>query len=166
MKHKYTKVDFNKDIKILNNLIKDHVKHGGSLNVPDMITTEGKYRNFSVISINGKELQKKVGKYKIRKNTNSNPIDAAHKAAVSLVRKNEKNMLENKKKTKLSIIETTRGSNKKIYGPYEIIIKQLSSKKYNNKKKNFEKKIKSFKVKPTNFKPKNYNVSVKPIIIE
>lgn len=157
-KKKYTKNDYKKDLNNLNKLVEKFKNRG-----------EKKYRNFSVFSINDKELKNKVGKYKITAINNkgdkskANPIDAAYKAAISLIRKNEKSMLENKEKTTISIIEITRGSDRKVYGPYEIIIKKLSKEEFKKKKEEFKKKKKSFKSKPINFNPKKYNVNIKPI---
>ena len=172
----YTNLEFRKDLKKLKNLIKTHmIQNGGESHIDELKggkkspDDKREYRNFSVCRINGKDLNKKVGKYKITSITSkgekstAGPSDAAHKAAISLVRKNEENMLKNNNTTTLSIVEVTRGSKKKVYGPYRIIIKKLSSSEYAKKVKDFKKKLKSFKKKPKSFKPKKYNVSVEPV---
>ena len=125
------------------------------------------YRNFTVCKVNGKKLSKNVGKYKISfmsktgVKSKAGPVNAAHKAAVSLVKKNEDVIVENKVKTTITLLELTRGSSRKEYGPYHIIIRNLTSSEYKKKKIRFKKMAKNFGKDPNNFKPKKYEISVK-----
>ena len=48
-----------------------------------------------------------------------------------------------------------------MYGPYIIVVNNLTSSEYKKKKEKFKKMMKEFKKKPSNFIPKKYDISVK-----
>ena len=175
----YTNKQFNKDLDKLNKIINNNInnKNNKNNNVNNNVNKKSnkksnkndkrEYRNFTVCKVNGKNLKNNVGKYRITSITKtgdkskSGPVNAAHKAAVSLVKKNEETIVKKEIETSLTLLEITRGSSRKMYGPYIIVVNNLTSSEYKKKKEKFKKMMKEFKKKPSNFIPKKYDISVK-----
>jgi len=93
---KYTQAEFNKDLMELTNLING--LDGGA---------RSEKRSFKLVELNGKPVV--AGRY-----TADAPLTAAQHAYSVLCRKSKGDKCSHK----FHIQETTRGSNKKVYGPY------------------------------------------------
>lgn len=164
-KKRYTKKQFHRDLQKLELLLQRHNNQNGGNNNQNggrkkSDNDKTKLRTFSLYKVDDKVLDKKVGIYTITSITrtgeksSSTPAHAGLKAAKKYV---EKNLKDFKDGTTIHIIENTRGSKHKVFGPYKIVVKKLSSIEFNKKKKLFEKKSKTLKVK---MKPKNYDVYI------
>ena len=109
---KYTKADFEKDLKQLEQLIKQSqtpTQKGGK------VSYVGGQRHFRVVELDGKEV--KIGMVKIKEG--QTPLNAARKLLMSIAdEKGLKKMNKLKLKAKYVIQETTRGSAHKMFGPY------------------------------------------------
>ena len=95
MANKYTKTQFNKDIKELTKLINNFKQNGGK--------SSTEKRTFKIVSVNGKKIPGGEGRY-----TGENHSQAAPKACNAACRK------RNAKKLRFELMETTRGSDRKI----------------------------------------------------
>lgn len=95
MANKYTKTQFNKDIKELTKLINNFKQKGGK--------SSTEKRTFKIVSVNGKKIPGGEGRY-----TGENHSQAAPKACNAACRK------RNAKKLRFELMETTRGSDRKI----------------------------------------------------
>jgi len=94
---KYTQAEFNKDLMELTNLI----------NGLDGGANKAEKRSFKLVEVDGKPVM--AGRY-----TADAPLTAARRAYSVLCRKAKGDKCTHK----FYIQETTRGSNKKVYGPY------------------------------------------------
>ena len=95
MANKYTKTQFNKDIKELTKLINNFKQNGGK--------SSTEKRTFKIVSVNGKKIPGGEGRY-----TGDNHSQAAKKACGKACVK------RNAKKLRFELMETTRGSDRKI----------------------------------------------------
>ena len=102
MSRSYTRAHFNKDLKELSSLIRGFKQTGGK--------SDSDTRWFTVVEVNRKACR--FGRYK-----GDSPLMGATKAVSRICDK--KNITAPKCKITFSIQETTRGSAKKIYGPYK-----------------------------------------------
>jgi len=96
MKSKYSQAEFNKDLAELTNLING--LDGGA---------KAEKRTFKVVEVDGKA--KMAGRYSA-----DSPLTAARRAYSILCRSSSGDKCTHK----FMLKETTRGSNKKVYGPY------------------------------------------------
>lgn len=158
----YTEKQFKKDLSKLNKLINSFNQSGGSSCSKAAEAVEEDFtllyggalpekRSFTVVEMNGEKIRnggsyfisrvKTRGDDKggVRKNPPT-PADAARKAVTQLC-----NDMKMKNKTKcrvtITLRETTRGSTKKLYGPYYGTMKPVNLKKkatVNGKKINFK----------------------------
>ena len=130
-KRGYTESQFRKDLHDLNKLIngfnssigKKSRKRTKSRRQSGGKKAEGE-RRFVVIEVNGKKV-KPFGRYssKPTKMNPASPGQAAKRAYKQICRKHK--LKGEKCKLKFTLRETTRGSNKKIYGPYKGTMKKL-----------------------------------------
>ena len=95
MANKYTKTQFNKDIKELTKLINNFKQNGGK--------SSTEKRTFKIVSVNGKKIPGGEGRY-----TGDNHSKAAPKACNAACRKRKV------KRLRFELMETTRGSDRKI----------------------------------------------------
>lgn len=138
----YSEKQFQKDLKELNSLIGSFKKGGsscGAKKVQEDFMTGGKsvpdVRSFSLITLDGEKIVN-GGRYEIKNvysrgskkgkpvKNKPTPLDAAKKAFTSKCKAMKSG---NKQKCRITfeIQETTRGSNKKVYGPYYGYMKKL-----------------------------------------
>lgn len=157
----YTEKQFKKDLAKLNKLISSF-KHSGGAHCDGSLKGEEDFtllyggampekRTFTVVEMNGEKIinggsysisrvkTRGSNKGSVRKNPPT-PADAARKAVTHLC-----NDMKNKNKTKcrvtITLRETTRGSTKKLYGPYYGTMKDVKMKKkpkVDGKKINFK----------------------------
>jgi isopenicillin N synthase-like dioxygenase len=114
VKNRYTKEQFEKDIKLLQSYIEENEKEGGS-----------RVRHFKLIEADKKEMN--VGYVKV--NNSGTPLSAAKKLFKSLCHtKNLNGDDKLKLRSTFTIQETTNLSKKKIFGPYIGYYKKLSEK--------------------------------------
>ena len=93
-------------------------------------------RTFEVVQVDGKKV-KPHGNYQIKEESKIGPETAASKAAKMLCRKIKRN---GGKQTDcqgitLSIREKTRGSAHKVFGPYMVVVEQLTKKESDTRTK-------------------------------
>ena len=136
MVNTYSRKQFQKDLKNLAKLIEDFptTQRGGkrNKNTGNII----QMRTFEVVQVDGKKV-KPYGNYQIKEESKIGPETAASKAAKMLCRKIKKN---GGKQTDcqgitLSIREKTRGSAHKVFGPYMVVVEQLTKKESDTRTK-------------------------------
>ena len=129
MVNSYSKKEFQQDLKKLAKLINDFPKTtqaGGKRSKDGKLV---KMRTFEVVKVDGKNV-KPHGNYQIKEDSKVGPEVAATKAAKMMCRKIKKNggkHTECQGKT-LVIREKTSGSAHKHFGPYELVVEQLTPK--------------------------------------
>ena len=129
MVNSYSKKEFQKDLRKLAKLINAFPKtsqFGGKRSKNGKLV---KMRTFEVVKVNGKDV-KPHGNYQIKEESKVGPEVAATKAAKMMCRKIKKNggkHTECQGRT-LVIREKTSGSAHKHYGPYEVVVSQLTPK--------------------------------------
>ena len=112
VKNRYTKEQFEKDLKLLESYLEENEKEGGS-----------KVRHFKLIEADKKEMN--VGY--VRLNKSGTPLSAAKKLFKSLCHaKNLNGDDKLKLRSTFTIQETTNLSKKKIFGPYVGYYKKLT----------------------------------------
>jgi hypothetical protein len=129
MVNTYSRKQFQKDLKKLAKLIEDFptTQRGGKRNRKSGNIVQ--MRTFEVVKVDGKKVTPH-GNYQIKEESKIGPETAASKAAKMLCRKIKRN---GGKHTDcagitLSIREKTRGSAHKVFGPYRVIVEQLTPK--------------------------------------
>ena len=148
----YTEKQFKKDLTKLNNLINSFNQSGGSSCGAKSVEEDftllyggalPERRSFTVVEMNGEKIRdggayyisrvKTRGSNKgaVRKNPPT-PADAARKAVTQMCNNMK---MKNKTKCKVTITlrETTRGSTKKLYGPYVGTMHKVDMKKKKTK---------------------------------
>ena len=135
MVNTYSRKQFQKDLKKLAKLIEDFpaAQRGGKRNKNGKIV---QMRTFEVVQVDGKKV-KPHGNYQIKEESKIGPETAASKAAKMLCRKIKRN---GGKQTDcqgitLSIREKTRGSAHKVFGPYMVVVEQLTKKESDTRTK-------------------------------
>jgi hypothetical protein len=129
MVNSYSRKQFQSDLKKLAKLIKDFPKSnqsGGKRNKNGQLV---KMRTFEVVEVDGKEV-KPHGNYQIKEESKVGPEVAASKAAKQLCRKIKRNggsHTDCEGRT-LVIREKTSGSAHKHFGPYRVVVEQLTPK--------------------------------------
>jgi isopenicillin N synthase-like dioxygenase len=114
VKNRYTKEQFEKDLKLLESYLEENEKEGGS-----------RIRHFKLIEADKKEMN--VGYVKV--NNSGTPLSAAKKLFKSLCHvKNLNGDDKLKLRSTFTIQETTNLSKKKIFGPYVGYYKKLTEK--------------------------------------
>jgi hypothetical protein len=127
MVNSYSRKQFQNDLKKLAKLIKDFPKSnqsGGKRNKNGQLV---KMRTFEVVEVDGKEV-KPHGNYQIKEASKVGPEVAASKAAKQLCRKIKRNggsHTDCEGRT-LVIREKTSGSAHKHFGPYSVVVDQLT----------------------------------------
>lgn len=129
MVNSYSKKRFQSDLKKLAKLINDFPnsnQSGGKRNKNGQLV---KMRTFEVVEVDGKEV-KPHGNYQIKEESKVGPEVAASKAAKQLCRKIKRNggsHTDCEGRT-LVIREKTSGSAHKHFGPYRVVVEQLTPK--------------------------------------
>ena len=126
MQKTYSKKQFQHDLEKLSDMIKNFTPKvsGGK---KDKDGKNIKMRTFEVVNVNGKEVTPH-GNYQIKADSKLGPETAASKAAKMLCRKIKKDggkHTECQGRT-LVIREKTRGSSNKLYGPYVVVVDELT----------------------------------------
>lgn len=125
----YSRKQFQNDLKKLAKLIKDFPKSnqsGGKRNKNGKLV---KMRTFEVVEVDGKEV-KPHGNYQIKEESKVGPEVAASKAAKQLCRKIKRNGGSHTDCEGRTIVirEKTSGSAHKHFGPYRVVVEQLTPK--------------------------------------
>jgi len=135
MTNSYSRKQFQSDLKKLAQMIKEFspAQRGGKRTKNGNIV---QMRTFEVVQIDGKDV-KPHGNYQIKENSKIGPETAASKAAKMLCRKIKKNGGKHTdcEGRTLVIREKTRGSAHKLFGPYMVVVEQLSPKESNARTK-------------------------------
>ena len=163
----YTNKQFKEDLMKLNNLVE---RYNRSIMMGGGERTDAERRSFTIVKVDGKKLDKPVGRYIIKnmnsgKKTFANPGDAAKKAARAYSAKHKDKFVKGNKFVKftLTLKETTRGTSHKLYGPYEVTGHVFTSKEYKELCKVYNKKFSKMKSKSKTFKPRKFKVSIKAL---
>lgn len=136
MVNTYSRKQFQKDLKKLAKLIQDFptTQRGGKRNRKTGNIVQ--MRTFEVVHVDGKKVTPH-GNYQIKEDSKIGPETAASKAAKMLCRKIKRNGGKHTdcQGITLSIREKTRGSAHKVFGPYMVVVEQLTKKESDTRTK-------------------------------